>query len=123
MRWKNLHGAYIEDDKKTENKTIIPRKYKKPLSNMKRQDLLRESKNDNTETIAEPTQIEQEKKDIKEEKKDIQKIMTQIIKKVLEQKINLTLEQILDISSQFINQLQNFSDEGNNSINVQKSCT
>ncbi|MBW0547198.1 hypothetical protein O181_086913 [Austropuccinia psidii MF-1] len=43
--------------------------------------------------------------------------MTQTMKKVLEQKINLTLEQILAISFQFINQLQNLSDEEKNSIN------
>ncbi|MBW0532835.1 hypothetical protein O181_072550 [Austropuccinia psidii MF-1] len=43
--------------------------------------------------------------------------MTQIIEKVLEQKINLTLEQILAISPQFINQLKKNSDEENNSIN------
>ncbi|MBW0563406.1 hypothetical protein O181_103121 [Austropuccinia psidii MF-1] len=117
MKKQNIPGAYIEDDAKTENKTIIPTKYKKHKVQDEEEGLVKKSQNDNIENIIEPTKIELNKNIIKEEKKDIQKIMTQIINKVLEQKINLTLEQILAISPQFINQLQNLSDEENNSIN------
>ncbi|MBW0555869.1 hypothetical protein O181_095584 [Austropuccinia psidii MF-1] len=42
--------------------------------------------------------------------------MAQIIKKVLEQKINLTLEQILVMSPKFFNQLKNLSEEEKKSI-------
>ncbi|MBW0496643.1 hypothetical protein O181_036358 [Austropuccinia psidii MF-1] len=114
MKKENIPGAYIEDDSKTENKTIIPKRYKKPPSQDEEVGLVKRSQNDNTENITEPNRIELNKKIIKEEKKDIEKIMNQIIKKVLGQKINLTLEQILPISPQFINQLQNLSDEEEN---------
>ncbi|MBW0583087.1 hypothetical protein O181_122802 [Austropuccinia psidii MF-1] len=117
MKKQNIPGAYIEDDTKTENKTIIPTKYKKHKVQDEEEGLVKKSQNDNTENITEQTKIELNKNIIKEEKKDIQKIMTQIINKVLEQKINLTLEQILAISPQFINQLKNLSDEEKNSIN------
>ncbi|MBW0559313.1 hypothetical protein O181_099028 [Austropuccinia psidii MF-1] len=43
--------------------------------------------------------------------------MAQIIKKVLDQKINLTLEQILVMSPKSFNQSKNLSEEENNSIN------
>ncbi|MBW0584187.1 hypothetical protein O181_123902 [Austropuccinia psidii MF-1] len=117
MKKQNIPGAYIEDDTKTENKTIIPTKYKKPKVQDEEEGLVRRIHNDNTENIIEPTKIGCNENIIEEEKKDIQKNMTQIKKKVLEQKINLSLEQILAISPQSVNQLHNLSDEEKNSIN------
>ncbi|MBW0583657.1 hypothetical protein O181_123372 [Austropuccinia psidii MF-1] len=79
--------------------------------------LPQEPKIDQTENTQEPMKKFNERKIIKEEKLDIQEIMAQIIKKVLDQKINLTLEQILVMSPKFFNQLKNLSEEEKNSIN------
>ncbi|MBW0533526.1 hypothetical protein O181_073241 [Austropuccinia psidii MF-1] len=81
-RKKNILGSYNANYAKTENKTIIQKKYKKPKVQDEEEGLVKRSQNDNTENITEPTKIELNKNIIKEEKKDIQKIMTQIIKKV-----------------------------------------
>ena len=56
-------------------------------------------------------------KDIKQEHTEFQEVMSQIIKKVLDQKINLTLEQVLIMSPKVINQLKNLTTEERNSIN------
>ncbi|MBW0566477.1 hypothetical protein O181_106192 [Austropuccinia psidii MF-1] len=89
MKKQNIPETYIEDDAKTENKTIIPTKYKKPQVKYEEEGLVNRSQNDNTESITESTEIEPEKNGIKLEKKDIQQIVAQIIKKVLEQKKTL----------------------------------
>ncbi|MBW0559731.1 hypothetical protein O181_099446 [Austropuccinia psidii MF-1] len=70
-----------------------------------------------TENTQELIKKVNERKIIKEEKLNIQGIMAQIIKKVLDHKINLTLEQILVMSPKFFNQLKNLSEEEKKSIN------
>ncbi|MBW0585878.1 hypothetical protein O181_125593 [Austropuccinia psidii MF-1] len=94
----NISGAYIEYEQKEEEKTIIPTRYKKPqlLKNAK-EILPQKPKTDQTENTQEQMKKINERKIIKEEKLYIQEIMAQIIKMVLDQKINLTLEQILVI--------------------------
>ncbi|MBW0541707.1 hypothetical protein O181_081422 [Austropuccinia psidii MF-1] len=114
----NIPGTYIEDEHKKEVKTIIPTKYKKPqLVKNEKEILPQEPKIYQTENTQEPIKKFKERKIVKEEKGDIQEIMAQIIKKVLDQKINLNLKQILVMSPKFFNQLKNFSEEEKNSIN------
>ncbi|MBW0555799.1 hypothetical protein O181_095514 [Austropuccinia psidii MF-1] len=114
----NIPGAYIEDEKREEEKTIIPTKYKKPQMGKNENNIpSQEPKIDQTENNQELIKKINERKILKEEKLDIQEIMAQIIKKVLDQKINLTLEQILVMSPKFFNQLKNLSEEEKSSIN------
>ncbi|MBW0508977.1 hypothetical protein O181_048692 [Austropuccinia psidii MF-1] len=114
----NIPGAYIEDYKKEEEKKIIPTKYKKPQQVKNETEIPpQEPKSDHTENTQESIKKFNEKKITKEENSDIQEIMAQIIKKVLDQKMNLTLEQILVISPRCFNKLKNLSEEEKNSIN------
>ncbi|MBW0579973.1 hypothetical protein O181_119688 [Austropuccinia psidii MF-1] len=113
----NIPGAYIEYEQKEEEKTIIPTKYKPQLVKNEKEILPQEPKIDQTEDTQEPMNKVNERKIIKEEKLDIQEIMAQIIKKVLDQKINLTLEQTLVMSPRFFNKLKNLSEEEKKSIN------
>ncbi|MBW0473846.1 hypothetical protein O181_013561 [Austropuccinia psidii MF-1] len=95
----DIPGAYIQDEQKQEEKTIIPTKYKKPQQVKNEKEILpQEPKSDQTENIQEPKKKFNERKITKEEKLEI---MEKIIKKVLDQKINFTLEQILVKSPKF----------------------
>ncbi|MBW0526653.1 hypothetical protein O181_066368 [Austropuccinia psidii MF-1] len=100
----NIPGAYIEDEQKEEEKTIIPTKYKKPQQVQNEKEIPpQEPKGNHTENTQDPINKLNERKIVKEQKLDIQEIMAQIIKKVLDQKINLTLEKILVMSPKFFN--------------------
>ncbi|MBW0523016.1 hypothetical protein O181_062731 [Austropuccinia psidii MF-1] len=98
----SIPGAYIEDEKKDEEKTLIPTKYKKPQQVKNEEEILpQEPKIDQTGNTQEPIKKFNERKITKEEKLDVQEIMEQLIKEVLDQKVNFTLEQILVISPKF----------------------
>ncbi|MBW0514769.1 hypothetical protein O181_054484 [Austropuccinia psidii MF-1] len=88
----NIPGAYIEDEKKEKEKTIIPTKYKKPQQ-VKNENKIppQKPKGDHTENTPEQIKKFNERKISKEEKLDIQEIVAQIIKRLLDQKINLPL--------------------------------
>ncbi|MBW0537127.1 hypothetical protein O181_076842 [Austropuccinia psidii MF-1] len=103
----NIPEAYIEDEQKEEEKPIISTKYKKPQLVPNENDIpSQQPKIDHTKNTQESIKKVNERQIIKEEELDIQETMTQIIKKVIDQKINLTLEQILVISPKFFNQLK-----------------
>ncbi|MBW0486860.1 hypothetical protein O181_026575 [Austropuccinia psidii MF-1] len=113
----SIPAAYIEDKKKEEEKKIIPTKYKKPQQVQNKKEIPpQEPKGDHTENTQEPIKKINERNIFKEEELDIKEIMAQIIKKVLDQKINLTLEQILVMSPKFFNKLNNLSEEEKKSI-------
>ncbi|MBW0483486.1 hypothetical protein O181_023201 [Austropuccinia psidii MF-1] len=115
---QNIPGAYIDDEQKGEEKTIIPTKYKKPqLVQNENYRPSQEPKIDHTKNTQESIKKVNERKITKEEKLDLQEIMAQILKRVLEQKRNLTLKQILVMSPKFFNQLKNVSEEEKKSIN------
>ncbi|MBW0562683.1 hypothetical protein O181_102398 [Austropuccinia psidii MF-1] len=72
---------------------------------------------DHTENTQESIIKVNERGIVEEEKVDIRETMAQIFKKVLDQKINLTLEQILVMSPKFFDQLKNLLEEEKKSIN------
>ncbi|MBW0561167.1 hypothetical protein O181_100882 [Austropuccinia psidii MF-1] len=99
----NTPGAYIEDEKKEEEKKIIPTKYKKPQQVTNEKEIPpQEPEDDHTENTQEPINKVNERKSVKEEKLDIQEIMAQIIKRLLQQKMNLNLEQIWSCHQGFL---------------------
>ncbi|MBW0573564.1 hypothetical protein O181_113279 [Austropuccinia psidii MF-1] len=118
LKFQIRNGAYIEDEQKEEETTIISTKYKKTQQVQNEKQIpSQEPKGDHTENTQEPINKFNERKIVKEEKVDIQEIMAQIIKKVLKQKINLTIEQSLVMSPKFFNQLKNLSEEDKKFIN------
>ncbi|MBW0538322.1 hypothetical protein O181_078037 [Austropuccinia psidii MF-1] len=113
----HIPGAYIEDEQGTREKTIIPTKFKKPQE-FKEEEVSSELKEKQYSRREQKlTQNTVKNKDTKKEHIDFQEVMSQIIKNVLDQKINLTLEQVLIISPKAINQLTNLTTEERNSIN------
>ncbi|MBW0527739.1 hypothetical protein O181_067454 [Austropuccinia psidii MF-1] len=114
----HIPGAYIEDEHGTVEKTIIPTKFKKPQEIKGEEEVSPEvkEKQDSGKKL-ELTQNTVKNKNIKQEHTEFQEVMSQIIKKVLDQKINLTLEQVLIMSPKVINQLKNLTTEERNSIN------
>ncbi|MBW0563089.1 hypothetical protein O181_102804 [Austropuccinia psidii MF-1] len=101
----NIPGAYIEHEKGTVEKIIITTQFKKPQEFKEEEEVISELKE--KEYSGKKQELNQKtvkNKIIKQEKLDIQEIMAHIIKKVLDQKINLTLEQILVILISSIHQ-------------------
>ncbi|MBW0561628.1 hypothetical protein O181_101343 [Austropuccinia psidii MF-1] len=114
----HIPGAYIEDEHGTVEKTIIPTKFKKPQEIKGEEEVSPEVKEKHQSgKKQELTQNIIKNKDIKQEHTEFQEVMSQIIKKVLDQKINLTLENVLIMSPKVINQLKNLTAEERNSIN------
>ncbi|MBW0545967.1 hypothetical protein O181_085682 [Austropuccinia psidii MF-1] len=112
----HIPGAYIEDEQGTREKTIIPTKFKKHKE-FKEEEVSSEAKEKQySRREKELTQNTVKNKDTKQEHTDFQEVMSQIIKKDLDQKINLTLEQALIMSPKVINQLKNLTKEERNSI-------
>ncbi|MBW0525675.1 hypothetical protein O181_065390 [Austropuccinia psidii MF-1] len=117
MKRTNIPGAHNEDEQKEAEKTIIQTKYKKPQQVQSEKEIpFQEPQIDHTKNTHDSIKKFNESRITKEKKLDIQEIMAQIIKKVLDQKINFTLEQILFISPKFCNQLKSLSEEEKNSI-------
>ncbi|MBW0549037.1 hypothetical protein O181_088752 [Austropuccinia psidii MF-1] len=114
----NIPGAYIEDEQGTVEKTIIPTKFKKLQEFKEEEGVIPEVKEkQDSGKKQEWTQNTIKNKDIKQEHTEFQEVMSQIIKKVLDQKINLTLEEVLIMSPKAINQLKNLTTEERTSIN------
>ncbi|MBW0525588.1 hypothetical protein O181_065303 [Austropuccinia psidii MF-1] len=114
----NIPGAYIEDKHGKVEKTIIPTKFKKPEEFKGEEEVSPEKREkQDSEKKLELTQNSVKNKNIKQEHTEFQEVMSQIIKKVLDQKINLTLEQVLIMLPKAINQLENLTTEERNSIN------
>ncbi|MBW0565092.1 hypothetical protein O181_104807 [Austropuccinia psidii MF-1] len=114
----HIPGAYIEYEHGTVEKTIIPTKFKKPQEIKGEEEVSPEvkEKQDSGKKL-ELTQSTVKNKNIKQEHTEFQEVMSQIIKKVLDQKINLTLEQVLIMPSKVMNQIKNLTTEEINSIN------
>ncbi|MBW0569640.1 hypothetical protein O181_109355 [Austropuccinia psidii MF-1] len=105
-----LPGTYHEDEAEEEMKMIVTTKYKEKLTK-------RDETFEGTE-IKEKENVEEEGDRLnkrifhhKTEKKELKPklAMENVIKKVLQQKINLTLEEILSVSPTFIHRLQGIS--------------
>ncbi|MBW0567316.1 hypothetical protein O181_107031 [Austropuccinia psidii MF-1] len=114
----NIPGAYIDDEHTTVENTIIPPKLKKPQE-FKGEDKVSpevKEKKDSGKKL-ELTQNTVKKKYIKQEHPEFQELMSRIIEKILDWKINHTLEQVLIRSPKVINQLENLTEEERNSIN------
>ncbi|MBW0530369.1 hypothetical protein O181_070084 [Austropuccinia psidii MF-1] len=105
-----IPGTYIEEEKE-EERVIIPTKFQN--SNIPKPDQPEEE----IENIANKNEDEEipkeEKKFRKPQKKQVETKLeiNKIIKKIMQQKINLTIEEILRMSPNFVHQLQELSEE------------
>ncbi|MBW0553947.1 hypothetical protein O181_093662 [Austropuccinia psidii MF-1] len=87
----NIAGAYIEDEQGAREKTVIPTKFKK--SQEFKEEEFKEQQDSRQKQ--EVTQNTVKNNDTKQEHTEFQEVISQIIKKVLDQKINLNLEHAL----------------------------
>ncbi|MBW0464687.1 hypothetical protein O181_004402 [Austropuccinia psidii MF-1] len=115
---QNIPGAYIEDEQGKVGKKLFPLNTRNLNSSQRKKMLHQNSKKKKYYGKKQDlTQHTVKNKDIKKENTEAQEVMSQIIKKVLDQKINLTLEKTLIISPKVINKLKSIITEERNSIN------
>ncbi|MBW0477242.1 hypothetical protein O181_016957 [Austropuccinia psidii MF-1] len=113
-----IPGTYIEEEKdeKDEERVIIPTKFQS--SNIPKPDQPEEE----IENIANKNEDEEipkeEKKFRKPQKKQVETKLEidKIIKKIMQQKINLTIEEILRMSPNFVHKLQELSEKDKEKI-------
>ncbi|MBW0504547.1 hypothetical protein O181_044262 [Austropuccinia psidii MF-1] len=119
-----LLGTYHEDEAEEEIKIIVPTKYKDKHTTRDEKFEGTESKEkENAEKESEKLnknmvhQKNKKKEVIKDKKEFKQKLAIEnVIKRILEQKINLTLEEILSVSPTFIHRLKGLSLEEKESM-------
>ncbi|MBW0495506.1 hypothetical protein O181_035221 [Austropuccinia psidii MF-1] len=105
-----IPGTYIEEEKE-EERVIIPTKFQN--SNIPKPDQPEEeieniaNKNEDEEIPKEEKKLRKPQKKQVETKLEIDKI----IKKIMQQKINLTIEEILRMSPNFVHKLQELSEK------------
>ncbi|MBW0541699.1 hypothetical protein O181_081414 [Austropuccinia psidii MF-1] len=112
-----LPGTYHEDEAKEETKIIVPTKYKDKHTSRNEQFEKTESKEkENVEEESDKLNKKMvhhktSKKEVIENDKELKPKLAieNLIQKILEQKINLTLEDILLVSPAFIHRLQGIS--------------
>ncbi|MBW0586683.1 hypothetical protein O181_126398 [Austropuccinia psidii MF-1] len=112
-----LPGTYHEDEAEEEMKIIVPTKYKD--KHTKRDETFEGTESKEKENFEEEgdklnkrmVHHKTEKKEFIKDKKELKPKLAieNVIKKILEQKINLTLEEILSVSPTFIHRLQGIS--------------
>ncbi|MBW0556664.1 hypothetical protein O181_096379 [Austropuccinia psidii MF-1] len=117
---KKIPGSYHEEDEAEEEiRVLIPTKYKKTQEG-------KEVDNDNIEIISkeknkEVLRQESQKMELKNKVKSTPNnpkiIIEHVMKRILEQKINLTLEEILSMSPTFIDKLQTLMTQEKEVIN------
>ncbi|MBW0569721.1 hypothetical protein O181_109436 [Austropuccinia psidii MF-1] len=112
-----LPGTYHEDEAEEEMKIIVPTKYKdkhtkrdekfEGTESKEKENVEEESDKLNKKMVYHKTENKEVLKDKKELKPKL--AIENVIKKILEQKINLTLKEILSVSPAFIHRLQGIS--------------
>ncbi|MBW0567226.1 hypothetical protein O181_106941 [Austropuccinia psidii MF-1] len=108
----NIPGAYHEEDEAEEEiRVLLPTKYKKTQERKEvdNDDIEIISRNKNKEGLRQELQKMELKDKVKSTDNNPKLIIEHVMKKILEQKINLTLEEILSISPTFIDKLQNLT--------------
>ncbi|MBW0529604.1 hypothetical protein O181_069319, partial [Austropuccinia psidii MF-1] len=109
---KKIPGSYHEEDESEEEiRVLIPTKYKKKQEGkeLDNDDIEIISKEKNNEVLIQDSQKMELKNKVKSTANNPKLIIEHVMKKILEQKINLTLEEILSISPTFIDKLQNLT--------------
>ncbi|MBW0549137.1 hypothetical protein O181_088852 [Austropuccinia psidii MF-1] len=102
-----LPGTYHEDEAEKEMNIIVPTKYKDKHTN--RDETFEGTEGKEKENVEEESdKLNKRMVHHKTEKKELKPKLAieNVIKKILEQKINLTLEEILSVSPTFIHRLQ-----------------
>ncbi|MBW0592060.1 hypothetical protein O181_131775 [Austropuccinia psidii MF-1] len=112
-----IPGTYDEDEVEEEMKMLVPTKYKD--KHTKRDETFEGTESKEKENVEEESDKlnkkmvhhKTEKKEFIKDKKELKPKLAieNVIKKILEQKINLTLEEILSVSPTFIHRLQGIS--------------
>ncbi|MBW0592387.1 hypothetical protein O181_132102 [Austropuccinia psidii MF-1] len=109
---KKIPGSYHEEDEAEEEiRVLIPTKYKKTQEGKEvdNDDIEIISKEKNKEVLRQESQKMELKNKVKSTANNPKLIIEHVMKKILEQKINLTLEEILSRSPTFIDKLQNLT--------------
>ncbi|MBW0544477.1 hypothetical protein O181_084192 [Austropuccinia psidii MF-1] len=109
---KKIPGSYHEEDEAEEEiRVLIPTKYKKTQEGMEvdNDDIEMISKDKNKEVLRQDSQKMELKNKVKSTANNPKLIIEHVMKKILEQKINHTLEEILSMSQTFIDKLQNLT--------------
>ncbi|MBW0483878.1 hypothetical protein O181_023593 [Austropuccinia psidii MF-1] len=112
---KKIPGAYHEEDEAEEEiRVLIPTKYKKKQEGKEvdNDDIEIISKDNNKEGLRQESQKMELKDKVKSTANNPKLIIEHVMKKILEQKINLTLGEILSMSPTFIDKLQNLTTQG-----------
>ncbi|MBW0583785.1 hypothetical protein O181_123500 [Austropuccinia psidii MF-1] len=109
---KKIPGTYNEEDEAEEEmRVLIPTKKKKEQEGkeVENDDIEIISKDKTKEGLRQESQKMELKYKVKSTANTPNPIIEHVIKKILEQKTNLTLEEILSMSSTFIDKLQNLT--------------
>ncbi|MBW0533239.1 hypothetical protein O181_072954 [Austropuccinia psidii MF-1] len=105
---KKIPGSYHEEDEAEEEiRVLIPTKYKKTQEGKEvdNDDIKIISRNKNKEGLRQELQKMELKDKVKSTAINPKLIIEHVMKKIFEQKINLTLEEILSMSPTFIDKL------------------
>ncbi|MBW0498408.1 hypothetical protein O181_038123 [Austropuccinia psidii MF-1] len=114
-RKTSIPGGFIDNDDQQEEKLIIPTRYKSPRPsefNKEEEVAIHKNKTPQEQPIDEIESLikapKEERIAIKPKKEDKEEvpIVEKVIKKFLDQKIKLTLEEIFSISPRFMNELK-----------------
>ncbi|MBW0570458.1 hypothetical protein O181_110173 [Austropuccinia psidii MF-1] len=109
---RKIKGAYHkEDEAEEEIRVLFPTKYKKTQEGKEVDDdnIKIISRNKNKEGLRQELQKMELKDKVKSTANNPKLIIEHVMEKILEQKINLTLEEILSMSPTFIDKLQNLT--------------
>ncbi|MBW0514635.1 hypothetical protein O181_054350 [Austropuccinia psidii MF-1] len=109
---KKIPGAYHEEDEAEEEiRVLIPTKYKKTQEGKEKDNDYIEiiSRDKNKKGLRQESQKMESKDKVTSTANNPKLIDEHVMKKILEQKMNLTIEEIISISSTFIDKLQNLT--------------
>ncbi|MBW0514660.1 hypothetical protein O181_054375 [Austropuccinia psidii MF-1] len=106
---KKITGAYHEEDEEEEERRgLIPKKYNKTQEEKERdkKNIKKISNHGNKEIPKQDSQKMELKRKVRSTVNTLKPISEQVMKKILEQKMNLTTEEILSMLTTFIDKLQ-----------------
>ncbi|MBW0519075.1 hypothetical protein O181_058790 [Austropuccinia psidii MF-1] len=103
------YSYHEEDEAEEEIRVSIPTKYKKTQEGKEVENIEIISKDKNKEVPRQDSQMMELKNKVKSIANNSKIIIEHVMKKILEQKINLTLEELLSMSQTFIAKLQNLT--------------
>ncbi|MBW0472580.1 hypothetical protein O181_012295 [Austropuccinia psidii MF-1] len=114
FRKKTPDSYHEADEEEEEIRVLIPTKYKKTKEGKEvdNYDIEIISKEKNKDVLRQNSQRMELKNKVKSTANTLKLIIEHVMKKILEQKINPTLEEILSMSPTFIDKLQNLTTHG-----------